>query len=362
MKMMLGVLIALCSFSIVAPAAEEKVLNLYNWTDYIGETTIADFEKETGIKVNYDMYDSNETLDAKLLTGNTGYDVTFPSATFFARQIQAGVFQKLDKSKLTNWGNLDPDLLKELAAYDPGNEYAVPYMWGTNGFSYNVEMVKARMPDAPLDSLDMLFKPEVISKFADCGVSFLDSPEDVIQLALNYLGLDPNTTNVEDLKRVEELLMAVRPYVRRFDSSAYLDGLPNGDVCIAMSWSGDFAVANNRAIEAGSKVTLDYTVPKEGANIWFDGMLIPKDAPHPQNALLFLNFMLRPEVMAGCTNFTYYANSNRASWQYVNPEILEDPRIFPTAETRENLYGSNIVSDEMLRARTRLWTKVKTGQ
>lgn len=362
MNKMLGVLIALCGFSTVALAAEEKVLNLYNWTDYIGETTVADFEKETGIKVNYDTYDSNETLDAKLLTGNTGYDVTFPSATFFARQIQAGVFQKLYKSKLTNWGNLDPDLLKELAAYDPGNEYAVPYMWGTNGFSYNVEMIKARMPDAPVDSLDMLFKPEIISKFADCGVSFLDSPEDVIQLALNYLGLDPNTKNVDDLKKVEELLMAVRPYVRRFDSSAYLDSLPNGDVCIAMSWSGDFAVANNRAIEAGSKVTLDYTVPKEGANIWFDGMLIPKDAPHPQNAMLFLNFMLRPEVMAGCTNFTYYANSNRASWEQVNPEILNDTRIFPSMETRRNLYGSNIVSDEMLRARTRLWTKIKTGQ
>ncbi|MCG3202429.1 MAG: Spermidine-binding periplasmic protein SpuE [Gammaproteobacteria bacterium] len=362
MRNMLGVLIALCGFAGAAPAAEEKVLNLYNWTDYIGETTIADFEKETGIKVNYDTYDSNETLDAKLLTGNTGYDVTFPSASFFARQIQAGVFQKLDKNVLTNWGNLDPDLLKELAAYDPGNEYAVPYMWGTNGFSYNVEMIKARMPDAPVDSLDMLFKPEVISKFADCGVSFLDSPEDVIQLALNYLGLDPNTKNVDDLKKVEDLLMAVRPYVRRFDASAYLDGLPNGDVCIAMSWSGDFAVANNRAIEAGSKVTLDYTVPKEGANIWFDGMLIPKDAPHPQNAMLFLNFMLRPDVMAACTNFTYYANSNRASWKLVKPEILDDPRIFPTMETRRNLYGSNLVSDEMLRARTRLWTKIKTGQ
>lgn len=362
MNKMLGVMIALCGFSTAALAAEEKVLNLYNWTDYIGETTIADFEKETGIKVNYDTYDSNETLDAKLLTGNTGYDVTFPSATFFARQIQAGVFQKLDKSKLTNWGNLDPDLLKELEAYDPGNEYAAPYMWGTNGFSYNVEMIKARMPDAPVDSLDMLFKPEIISKFADCGVSFLDSPEDVIQLALNYLGLDPNTKNVDDLKKVEELLMAVRPYVRRFDSASYLDGLPNGDVCIAMSWSGDFAVANNRAIEAGSKVTLDYTVPKEGANIWFDGMLIPKDAPHPQNAMLFLNFMMRPEVMAGCTNFTYYANSNRASWELVNPEILNDARIFPTEETRRNLYGSNVVSDEMLRARTRLWTKIKTGQ
>ncbi|MEZ5445446.1 MAG: polyamine ABC transporter substrate-binding protein [Gammaproteobacteria bacterium] len=362
MNKMLGVMIALCGFSTAALAAEEKVLNLYNWTDYIGETTIADFEKETGIKVNYDTYDSNETLDAKLLTGNTGYDVTFPSATFFARQIQAGVFQKLDKSKLTNWGNLDPDLLKELEAYDPGNEYAAPYMWGTNGFSYNVEMIKTRMPDAPVDSLDMLFKPEIISKFADCGVSFLDSPEDVIQLALNYLGLDPNTKNVDDLKKVEELLMAVRPYVRRFDSASYLDGLPNGDVCIAMSWSGDFAVANNRAIEAGSKVTLDYTVPKEGANIWFDGMLIPKDAPHPQNAMLFLNFMMRPEVMAGCTNFTYYANSNRASWELVNPEILNDARIFPTEETRRNLYGSNVVSDEMLRARTRLWTKIKTGQ
>jgi putrescine transport system substrate-binding protein len=218
------------------------------------------------------------------------------------------------------------------------------------------------MPDAPVDSLDMLFKPEVISRFKDCGVSFLDSPEDVIQLALNYLKLDPNTTNVEDLKPVEKLLMAVRPYIRSFDSQAYLDGLPNADVCIAMSWSGDFAVANNRAQEAGAKVTLEYTVPKEGANIWFDGMLIPKDAPHPENALLFLNYMLRPEVMAACTNYTYYANSNRASWPLVNEDVINDPRIFPTEETRKNLYGSNIVADDMLRARTRLWTKFKTGQ
>jgi putrescine transport system substrate-binding protein len=345
-----------------ARAGEEKVLNVYNWADYIGETTIADFEKEYGIKVNYDTYDSNETLDTKLLSGNTGYDVTFPSATFFARQIAAGVFQKVDRSKLTNWGNLDPALLAELAAYDPGNEYAVPYFWGTNGFSYNVEMIKARMPDAPVDSLDMIFRPEIISKFADCGVSFLDSPEDVVQLALSYLKLDPNTTNVDDLKPVEELLMKVRPHIRRFDSQAYLDGLPNGDVCIAMSWSGDFAVANTRAQEAGSKVTLEYTVPKEGANIWFDGMLVPKDAPHPQNAMLFLNYMLRPEVMAGCTNYTYYANSNRASWPLVSPEIINDTRIFPTEETRKNLYGTNVVGDEMLRARTRLWTRFKTGQ
>ncbi|MFO1436442.1 MAG: polyamine ABC transporter substrate-binding protein [Gammaproteobacteria bacterium] len=356
-----AVIVALCTFALGA-RAEEKVLNVYNWADYIGETTIADFEKETGIKVNYDTFDSNETLDTKLLGGKTGYDVTFPSATFFARQIQVGVFQPLDKGKPTNWSNLDPELLKELAEYDPGNKYAVPYNWGTNGFSYNVDMINQRMANAPVDSLDMLFKPEVISKFADCGVSFLDSPEDVIQLALNYLHLDPNTKNVDDLKPVEKLLMAVRPYIRTFDSQSYLDGLPNSDVCIAMSWSGDFAVANNRAQEAGSKVHLEYTVPKEGANIWFDGMLIPKDAPHPQNALLFLNYMLRPEVMAGCTNTTYYANSNKASWKLIKPEIINDPRIFPTPETRKTLYGSNVVSAEMLRARTRLWTKLKTGQ
>lgn len=360
LKALAASLVIACTAS-AAWAAEKKVLNVYNWADYIGETTIADFEKEYGIKVNYDTFDGNETLDAKLLAGNTGYDVVFPSATFFARQIQAGIYQKLDKSKLPNWKNLDPDILEALAEYDPGNEYSVPYMWGTNGLAYNVDMIKQRVPDAPVDSLDMIFKPEIASKFADCGISYLDSPEDVVQLALSYLGKDPNTDNPEDLKAVEELIFKVRPYIKTFDSQNYLNALPNGEICIAMSWSGDYATASTRAEEAGLDVTLDYNVPKEGANIWFDGMLIPKDAPHPNNAHLFLDFLMRPEVIAEVTNFTYYANANQAANELVDPEITGDPRIYPTEEMQARLYGTRILSPEMLRARTRTWQRIKTG-
>ena len=337
-------------------------LNIYNWTDYIGENTIADFEKETGIQVRYDTYDGNETLEAKLVVGNTGYDIVFPSSSFFARQIKSGLYQKLDKSKLDNWKNLDPFALKNQSAYDPGNEYAVPYMWGTNGFTYNVDMIKQRMPDAPLDSLRMVFDPEVVSKFKDCGVSFLDSPEDVFPLALAYMGKDPTSQNPDDITAAAEMVMKVRPYVKLFDSQQYLNSLPNGDICLAMTWSGDYAVAAARAEEAGLKVELAYTVPKEGSNIWFDAMLIPKDAPHADNAHKFLNYMMRPEVIAACTNYTYYANGNLAAKQFVNKEILEDTAIYPDEETQKRMFPSVVRDENLQRVITREWTRIKTGQ
>jgi putrescine transport system substrate-binding protein len=362
-------LIALAAASLAAaaawlppPAKADGELNIYNWSDYIGENTVANFEKEYNVKVRYDMYDGNETLEAKLVLGNTGYDIVFPSSSFFARQIKAGIYMPLDRSKLTNWSNLDQWVLMQQAEYDPGNVYAVPYMWGTNGVTYNVDMVKERMPDAPLDSLSMIFDPDVVSKFQDCGVSLLDSPEDVFPLALAYMGKDPTSQNPDDIVAATDMLMKVRPYIQLFDSQQYLNALPNGDRCVAMTWSGDYAVAAGRAEEAGLDINLAYTVPKEGSNIWFDAMLIPKDAPNVENAHLFLNYMLRPDVIAECTNYTYYANGNQAAKKLVLPEILEDPAIYPDAETQKRMFPSVVRSEDVQRVITREWTRLKTGQ
>ena len=348
--------------SLPPEARAEGELNVYNWSDYIGENTIANFAKEYDVKVRYDTYDGNETLEAKLVVGNTGYDIVFPSSSFFARQIKAGIYMPLDRSKLTNWSNLDQWVLKQQAAYDPGNAYAVPYMWGTNGVTYNVDMIKERMPDAPVDSLRMVFDPEVVSKFEDCGVSLLDSPEDVFPLALAYMGKDPTSQNRDDIVAATDMLMKIRPYIQVFDSQQYLNALPNGDRCIAMTWSGDYAVAAARAEEAGLKINLAYTVPKEGSNIWFDAMLIPKDAPNPENAHLFLNYMMRPDVIAECTNYTYYANGNKAARPLVLPEILEDPAIYPDEETQKRMFPSVVRDEEIQRVITREWTRLKTGQ
>jgi putrescine transport system substrate-binding protein len=343
-------------------AHAEGELNVYNWSDYIGENTIANFEKEYNVKVRYDTYDGNETLEAKLLVGNTGYDIVFPSSSFFARQIKAGIYMPLDRSKLTNWSNLDQWVLMQQASHDPGNAYAVPYMWGTNGVTYNVDMIKERMPDAPVDSLRMVFDPEVVSKFQDCGVSLLDSPEDVFPLALAYMGKDPTSQNPDDIVAATDMLMKIRPYIQVFDSQQYLNALPNGDRCIAMTWSGDYAVAAARAEEAGININIAYSVPKEGSNIWFDAMLIPKDAPNPENAHLFLNYMLRPDVIAECTNYTYYANGNKASRPLILPEILEDPAIYPDEETQKRMFPSVVRDEEVQRVITREWTRLKTGQ
>jgi putrescine transport system substrate-binding protein len=343
-------------------APEEKVLYVYNWADYIGKSTLADFERATGIKVVYDIYDADETLEAKMMAGDSGYDIVSTSTDYFSRQIKAGIYQPLDRSRLPGWKNLDPHVLAIEAESDPGNRYAMPYLRHVNGFAYNVDMVKARMPDAPLDSLDMLFKPEIIARFADCGVTLLDSAEDVLQLALNYLHLDPNTTRKEDYQRAEQLILAVRPYIRAFDSTEYMNGLANKEFCISMSWSGDYAAARGRAQAAGVGVNLAFTVPKEGAGGSFDALLIPAGAPHPQAAHQFLEFMLQPQVIASVTNYIHYANDNLAANAYVDPQILNDPSVYPTPQVEARLYESAEVAPALERIRTRTWTRIKTAK
>ncbi len=337
-------------------------LYIYNWADFIGHHTIAEFERETGVKVIYDTYDAEETMEARLMAGSAGYDVVSASTNFFGREIRAGVYQKLDKSKLSNWKNLDPHVLAIQSAYDPGNAYAVPYLHAINGFAYNVDMIKARMPDAPVDSLDMIFDPKVIAKFADCGVTFLDSPEDVIELALRYLKLDPNTKRPQDFAAAERLLLKVRPYVRAFDSEEYMNGLANREVCIAMSWSSDYAQARERALAVGVKLNLAFTVPKEGANLTFSSFLIPVGAPHLEAAYRFLNFMLRPDVIAEVTNQIYYGNDNLAARPLVNPHILNDPTLYPTPAIETRLYQSAEIDAATERLMTRTWTRIKTGK
>ena len=343
-------------------AAADKQLFIYNWTDFIGPDTIAKFEKQTGIKVTYDVYDAEETMEARLMAGSSGYDVVSASTDFFSREIRAGVYLPLDKSKLPNWRNLDPRILAIQAAYDPGNAHAVPYLHSINGFAYNVDMVKARMPDAPVDSLDMLFKPEVVAKFADCGVTFLDSAEDVLQLALKYLGLDPNSTRPEDFKAAETLLLKVRPFVRSFDSAEFMNGLANREVCVAMSWSSDYALSRARARAVGIDVKLAFTVPKEGANQTFSSLLIPEGAPHPDAAYQFINFILRPDIIAEISNSIYYGNDNIASRPLVDLRILGDVTLYPTPEIEARLYRSAEVSAATERIRTRTWTRVKTAK
>jgi putrescine transport system substrate-binding protein len=350
------------AWGVETASAEEKRLFIYNWTDFIGRDTIAEFEKETGIKVIYDVYDSEETMDARLLAGSAGYDVVVASTEYFGREIKAGVYIPLDRSKLPNWKNLDPRILAIQTAHDPGNLHSVPYMHAINGFAYNVDMIKARMPNAPVNSLDMLFKPEIVSKFADCGVTFLDSAADTLMLALQYLGLDPNTTKPEDYKAAENLLLKVRPYVRSFDSSEYLNGLANKELCIAMSWSSDYALSRARAKAVGVNVNLAFTVPKEGANQNFTSLLIPEGAPHPQAAYQFINFMLRPDVIAKITDEIYYGNDNLASRPLINVSILNDPTLYPTPEIEATLFRSDEASAATERIRTRTWTRVKTAK
>jgi putrescine transport system substrate-binding protein len=344
-----------------ATPAEEKVLNVYNWADYIAPDTIANFEKEYGIKVNYDLYDSTEVVEAKLLAGHTGYDVVMHSMRYSARLIPIGVYQPLDKSKLPLWKNLDPWVLRILDGYDPGNRYGMPYTWGTTGYAVNLDMIRERMPDAPLGSGAMLFDPETVSRFADCGVMLLDEPTDVIPLTLQYLGHDPNSLTPRDILEVERQLKKVRPYIRYFSSSRMINDLPNRELCIAMSWSGDYAQAMNRAKEVGADVNLAYYIPREGTVYWFDGVFIPTGAPHPENAYLFLNYLLRPEVIAAISNETRYANANLASLPYMLPEVVNDPATYPSRQQRDNAQIGYIFGPKDERRRTRAWSRVKTG-
>jgi putrescine transport system substrate-binding protein len=356
--LLLGAGIAACA----SASAEEKRLFIYNWTDFIGRDTVAEFQKLTGIKVTYDVYDSEETMDARLLAGSSGYDVVIASTEYFGREIKAGVYIPLDRTRLPNWKNLDPRILAIQTVHDPGNAHSVPYMHAINGFAYNVDMIKARMPNAPVDSLDMIFKPEIVSKFADCGVTFLDSAADTLMLALQYLGLDPNTTKAEDYKAAEQLLLKVRPYVRSFDSSEYLNALANKELCVAMSWSSDYALSRARARAVGVEVNLAFTVPKEGANQNFTSLLIPEGAPHPDAAYQFINFILRPNVIAAITDEIYYGNDNIASRSLINPSILNDPTLYPTPEIEARLFRSAEASAATERIRTRTWTRVKTAK
>jgi putrescine transport system substrate-binding protein len=345
-----------------APVAQEQVLNIYNWADYIGHGTIADFERQTHIKVVYGLYDSNQTLEAKMLAGQSGYDIVSTTTAFYSRQIKAGAYLPLDRSKLTNWKNLDPAVLAVQAQADPGNRYAVPYLHAMNGLVYNVDMVKARMPDAPTDSLAMIFDPKVIARFADCGVTFLDSPEDVIQLALAYLHRDPNSRSTEDLHAAENLVMAVRPYIRIFDSNDYWHQLASKEVCLSIAWSSDYSVAQARALEDGTGAHLAFILPKEGSNITYNAFLIPASAPHPEAAHKFLNFILEPKVIADITNDIHYGNDNLAARPLVRKEILNDPAVYPPPELRARLYLPAELGPDYDRLRTRVWTHIKTGQ
>lgn len=344
-----------------AQSATASTLNIYNWADYIDPVLLEEFEREYGIKVNYDVYDSSEMVDTKLMTGHSGYDIVFHSTSFSTRLIPIGVYTIVDTARLHNWHHLDPDLMDKITA-DFGPEIAgVPYMWGTTGFTYNRDMVLARMPDAPLGSAAMIFDPAVVSHFADCGVSLLDDPTSLIPMAMLYLGYPANSVDPDHLRDVEQMLKSVRPYIKYFSSTKTLLDLPSQDVCVAMSWSGDYAVASARAKEAGLDIDLGYSIPSEGSVDWYDVMYIPADAPHPDNAYLFLDFMLRPEIIARATNFTGYANANRSATALVDPKITSDPAIYPDAATRLRLHASQILAPKLERLRSRTWVKIKSG-
>ena len=337
-------------------------VHIYNWSDYIGETTLADFQKETGIKPVYDVFDSNETLEGKLLAGRTGYDVVVPSNHFLGKQIKAGAFQKLDKSKLPNYSNLDPVLLKRLEQNDPGNLYAVPYLWGTNGIGYNVDKIKAVLGVDKIDSWSAVFEPQNIKKLQSCGVAFLDSADEMMPTVLNYMGLNANSTNPEDYKKAEAKLLAVRPYVTYFHSSKYIADLANGDICIAIGFSGDMFQARNRAAEAKKGVNIAYTIPKEGGALWFDMLAIPKDSGNVKEAHTFINYLLKPEVIAQVSDSVGYANPNPGSDKLMEQSIRTDESVYPPQAVLDKTYVSVELPPNIQRLMTRSWTKVKSGK
>ncbi len=359
-KSILPLAAALAVGASLASAQEE--VRVYNWSDYIDEELLSKFEEETGLKLIYDVFDSNEVLETKLLAGGSGYDVVVPSGTFLQRQIQAGAFQKLDYSKLPNAVNLWDVIKERTAQYDPGNEYSINYMWGTTGIGVNVNKVREVLgEDAPIDSLSLIFDPANMEKLASCGVHFLDAPTEMIPAALKYLGEDPDSQDTDVIAKAEPVLSAVRPYVQKFHNSEYINALANGDICVAFGWSGDILQARDRADEAENGVEIAYNAPKEGALMWFDQMAIPVDAPNPDGAHKFLNFIMDAKNMAQATNYVYYANGNLASQEFVLPEILEDPAIYPDEETLKNLYTTTPYPAKVQRFVTRMWTRIKSG-
>ncbi|MCB2130091.1 MAG: polyamine ABC transporter substrate-binding protein [Rhodobacteraceae bacterium] len=341
--------------------AQSGTVNVYNWADYIGETTLADFEAQTGIGVVYDTYSSAEEAQAKMLAGSTGYDVVDHAGIDMPRAIAAGIYEPLDKSMLPNWKNLDPEILRILSGWDEGNQYGVPYMWGSVGMTYNVDLVNERIPGADMTTLDLIFKPENAAKLADCGISILDSPADIMLMVLRYLGLDGDTTNLDDYQKVVEAFKPIRQYIRTFDNTNYLNAIPNGELCAVNNWSGDYATAAGRAAEAGIEMNLAYFVPKTGAPAWVDCMCITSDAPNRENAYKFMDFMMQAEAAAGCTNYTYYASGNLAAKEFILPEILEDPAVSPDAETIGRMWAPKPFSEEQERAMTRAWQDIKSG-
>ncbi len=345
-----------------AAPGEEKVLNVYNWSDYIAENTIADFEKETGIKVRYDVYDSNETLEGKLLAGNSGYDIVVPSANFLEKQIKAGIYRTIDKSKIPNLKNMNPDIMQRLALHDPDNAHAVNYMWGTTGIGYNVDKIAKAMPNAPIDSWHMVFDPAVVKNFKSCGVAVLDSPSEMTDMVLAYLGKDPNSQSPDDLKLVEATLLSIRPYIKYIHSSQYIADLASGEICIAVGYSGDILQARDRARENNTGARITYSVPKEGTIIWFDSLAIPKDAPHPDNAHLFIDYLMRPDVIANVSNTTNYANGNAAATSLVKDSVRNDPGVYPPPEIKAKLFPNLADTEEFSRLENRTWTRFSTGK
>ncbi|MER8843889.1 MULTISPECIES: polyamine ABC transporter substrate-binding protein [Mesorhizobium] len=347
----------------VARADDEKVVNVYNWSDYIAPDTAEKFEKETGIKVRYDVYDGNEVLETKLLTGGSGYDVVYPSAfPFLKNQVKAGAFLRLDRSKLSNHSKIDPQALSLIAGADPQNLYAVPYMAVTDGIGYNVAAVKQRMPDAPTGSFAMVFDVDVVKKFSDCGVAMIDAPAEIIPMAMNYLHIDPRSSSPDDLAKVEELMGKVRPYIRYFHSSKYINDLANGDICVVLGWSGDILQAKTRAAESAKKLEIAYSIPREGTLINFDTMAVPKDAPHPENAQAWIDFNLRPDIAAANSSYVSYANAIPESLPLMDQAVAKDPGVFPSDDVKAKLFVVENNDAKLLRLQNRMWTRVVTGQ
>ncbi len=345
-----------------AKGGEEKVVNMYNWSDYIAEDTIGNFEKESGIKVVYDVMDANETLEAKIMAGNTGYDIVVPSLQFLARQSKADVYMPIDKSKLSNYKNLDPEMMAIIAKNDAGNTYGVPYLVGYTGIGYNVDKVKAAIGDIPVDSWDLLFKPEFASKLKGCGIMALDTPTELVPIALNYLGENPNSQDPAVIAKAAPVLKVLNANIRTFHSSQYIDALANGDACVAIGWSGDVWQSRDRADEAKQGIKVDFIIPKQGAPIFFDMMAIPKDAKHADSAYAFINFLLKPEVMAGISSYTSYANAITASKPLIDPSVSSNPNIYPPEDVRKKIFPLEPLTAEVSRQYTDMWSAMKSGK
>ncbi|MCK7593755.1 extracellular solute-binding protein [Pseudomarimonas salicorniae] len=345
------------------PPAAERSVNFYNWSDYIGEETLANFTAETGVKVTYDVFDSNETLEAKLVAGGSGYDVVVPSLSFLGRQIQAGVFAEIDRSRLSNYGNLDPVLMERIAKTDPGNKYSVPYLWGTTGIGYNVAKVKEVLgADYVVDSWKMVFEPETMAKLANCGVTFLDTPTEMVPTVLSYLGEEPNSFDEAVIEKAGAKLDAIREHVRYYHSSKYITDLANGDICVAVGWSGDVFQARDRAVEADNGVEINYVIPSEGAIMWFDMMAIPKDAKNVDEAYALIDYLLKPQVMADIQNYVTYASANTAAFPLLDETVRINPAVYPPEEVKAKLFTLAVLPPEVDRLYTRLWTRLKTGR